>query len=641
MSEPVIAETSSVTVLDRDGQLIVEGRPTPSSEAGAIDIELPTLPEGTYSVAWQTVGAADAHLISGFFTFTIAGAGRFLLTSLASPASASGRTAPTPINVLTRWAEFLGVGLLAGAAVAYPIVWGRRTVSAPHDRRSQLARMRSAAGLTGASLVLAANGTGFVAGRLWLDASILLSGPPLLSLSRVFGSLMLGGLWWAARGNLRWPVVIVVPILVLVAFSRSIGSHAAGGALGFFAGSAVDFAHYFAAALWIGGLAFLFFGFAAVRGLDTTDRMRLIVAAVPRFSLLAGTCVVVIGVSGIVSAWLQSTELVALRETPHGVGLLAKAAIAIPMIALGAVNFSVTARSLASSVVSPARFQAAFARARRVISAEAGVGVAVIFVAAFIVNLEPGRDSLSERLSISNMPVAMPAYLPRSGLNATLGVSPNQVGLNTFVLRLEDKNGQPPKLPGEPSIRLHRLDSRVSVPEFPLKPSGQGRYVGTSKALTVVGTWVASLSLGNGESVDYAFRVALPLREESNPVKSFWTFISGRERAVPKTASLVPGSDDSQAALEVVRSADKSMNQLKNLAECNNINGTITRLRYGAPDRLYYKVDGGGESVVQGGRQWLREDNGEWSERARAAGFIFPDFTYAQDGINVRHEGIH
>ena len=391
----------------------------------------------------------------------------------------------------------------------------------------------------------------------------------------------------------------------------------------------------------LAGLAFLLFGFAAVRGLDTTDRMRLIVAAVPRFSLLAGTCVVVIGVSGIVSAWLQSTELVALRETPHGVGLLAKAAIAIPMIALGAVNFSVTARSLASSVVSPARFQAAFARARRVISAEAGVGVAVIFVAAFIVNLEPGRDSLSERLSISNMPVAMPAYLPRSGLNATLGVSPNQVGLNTFVLRLEDKNGQPPKLPGEPSIRLHRLDSRVSVPEFPLKPSGQGRYVGTSKALTVVGTWVASLSLGNGESVDYAFRVALPLREESNPVKSFWTFISGRERAVPKTASLVPGSDDSQAALEVVRSADKSMNQLKNLAECNNINGTITRLRYGAPDRLYYKVDGGGESVVQGGRQWLREDNGEWSERARAAGFIFPDFTYAQDGINVRHEGIH
>ena len=641
LSEPVLAETSSVTVLDRQGNLVIEGRPSPGLQAGAIEIELPTLAEGTYSVAWQTVGAGDAHVISGYFTFTIAGAGRYLLTSLASPASAGNRTVPTPINVLTRWTEFLGVGLLAGAAVVHPIVWRRRTLSASPDRDSQLGKLRSAAGLTGASMVFAANGTEFVAGRMWLEGSILLSVPSLLSLWRVLGSVMLWGFWWTARAKLRGPILIAIAILVLLAFSRSIGSHAAGGTLGFLAGAAVDFAHYFAAALWIGGLASLLIGFAAVRRLDAADRMRSIVAAVPRFSVVAGICVVVIGVSGIVSAWLQITELVALRETPHGVGLLVKTAIAIPMLALGAVNFTVTTRSLATSVDSHSRFQAAFARARRIISTETAVGVAVILVAAFVVNLEPGRETLSERLSTSNMPVAMPAYLPRSGLSATLGLSPNRLGRNTFVLELADENGQPPEVSGEPSIRLHRLDSRVSVPEFPLKPSGQGRYVGQSKALTVVGTWVASLNVGNGEILDYVFRVALPMEQASNPVKSFWTFISGGDRDPPETASSVPGSEDSQAALEIVRSADRSMNQLSQLAECNNINGTVTRLRYAASDRLYFSVDGGVESVIKGDRQWLRSNDGEWSGRARSADFVFPDFNYAQQGVNVRYEGVH
>src|SRR5438477_245202 len=90
-----------------------------------------------------------------------------------------------------------------------------------------------------------------------------------------------------------------------------------------------------AASVWVGGLV----GLAAVVLRPKGEWSRAAMATVARrFSRLAGVCLLLVVVTGIGNAWVQLPFVSALWTTFYGRVLLAKVAIALVIIAIGALN---------------------------------------------------------------------------------------------------------------------------------------------------------------------------------------------------------------------------------------------------------------------------------------------------------------
>ena len=68
------------------------------------------------------------------------------------------------------------------------------------------------------------------------------------------------------------------------------------------------------------------------------DRWLLAMTCVPRFSTMAVVSVVALITAGIVSAYLQIRTWSGLWETEYGLLVLAKIALLLPLLALGAYN---------------------------------------------------------------------------------------------------------------------------------------------------------------------------------------------------------------------------------------------------------------------------------------------------------------
>ena len=240
------------------------------------------------------------------------------------------------------------------------------------------------------------------------------------------------------------------------------------------------------------------------------------------------------------------------------------------------------------------------------------------------------------------------AVLADAGLNVTLGVTPNRVGSNTFILELTDGLGNPVDVSSEAAVRIFRLDQGIRdvlVDTFVLEPDEPGTLSAKSDVLSIVGTWAAQVGLaveGHEDlTIDYVFRVADRARQRPSPLNDMVHFLTGRRPELPRTGPLVPSGARSAEGHALLQQADAAMNRLSSLRERNNINGTITLPDYNAPGRMRYAVIGGGESVIDGDRQWYRRDDSPWRDQPRTAGFRFPEFRYADDPAGVRIEGVH
>jgi copper transport protein len=261
-------------------------------------------------------------------------------------------------------------------------------------------------------------------------AGLLLHGPFTagLPLSRTLDATLLaqtvgtrfGGVWavrvllllllvaflraWAQREDpwartSAWVAVGVLAAALVV--TPALSGHAAGGpdaALG----AVVGVVHFSAAAVWFGGLVLL--GTCVLPRADVG-----LLAAVPRFSSVAFTAMVVIVVTGMVQSWRQLGSLQALGQTAYGRLLVVKVAVFLLLIAVAArsrvlVRRKLTARALvgaaaphrqAGGAARPGLSEAADAGSlwllRRLVLAEVIIAVVVLAVTALLGIATPPR----------------------------------------------------------------------------------------------------------------------------------------------------------------------------------------------------------------------------------------------------------
>ena len=522
-TEPLEPSFSTIEVLDSQGTRV-------DNDDSAVDPRDPTvmyvtvpddLPNGTYTVAWRNLSTVDGHTIRGTFFY-----------SVGEPLSAQASDLPSepalqsPAEPFMRWAVLLGGLTVLGVLMLWLVILRPPLVSMS-DTNDLVARLRDRTDKTVmAGIVVALIGS---AGHLLVQASSVHEVSLLETLGEPIRfvitqtewgrgwlqrtSLLIGALGpiWALlrlrhrpshrRDTALWISAFFVTALAMATLSTT--SHGAATPGIELAATVTDYIHLLAAAFWVGGL----FGLALVLPVIFSESpagnaRRIILAVLPRFSLVAGLSVGALIVTGLYSAWAHVTVIPAL-VVPYGQVLVVKTALVGVLLVFGATNLlwltpAIRANRKAASLL------------RRTVTAEAVVGVLVILAAAYLTSLEPARQ-VASRQGIG-VPQSLSFEDTAEGATIDVDIEPGQVGPNTVTVTLTDRLGTRITNASGVDVRLTYLDADLGEGLLSAERSGEGEYLATKVPINIAGPYQLEVAVRRPDTFDartaFRFEVA-------------------------------------------------------------------------------------------------------------------------------------
>jgi copper transport protein len=524
-NETIDAALAQVRLIGPRGEDI-EGIPKPRHPDGqenTLTVTVPnTLANGTYTVAFRVV-SADSHAVPGAFSF-----------SVGEPSNAA--TAPTiessagPSAVafgVARWLGFAGLALLIGTAFFMAVCWpGGAT-------RTGIRRLLwSGWGALVASTLLTLLVYGpYATGRSITDVGLVTStvtsriGVLLVVRLALLGAVA-GGLSFFLRGlprsNQARHITAVLAMGTGLAVTWSVATHSAVGGEVALALPA-DVVHLLSMSLWLGGLPVLLG--VLLRSGDLIG-IRL---AVPRFSRTALICVGLLVMTGTYQAWREVGGPSALLGTTYGRVLLAKLAVVVVLVGLGAVARRWVQRHYLFPVRTVSDKRRArrgpgagqVTRFRRTVAVEAVLGAVILGLTASLVSIEPARAEqarLAQEVRLPERTGPVDVVLPfdtGTGENGrgqvAVSVLPGVVGTNEIHISVLDTKQTPKDVP---EVRAElRLPAR-SVGPLPvtLEYGGQGHYIASDAVLSMPGEWDLTVIVRTSEVDQAVLRVPVGAR---------------------------------------------------------------------------------------------------------------------------------
>jgi copper transport protein len=443
-----------------------------------------------YTVSWKVLSAVDGHVTAGAFPFAV---GDVDASALATAQQAARRIKLSFGEMAARWLLFLSALTLTGGALFLVAVWqpAYRAVKAEADHLiTDRTRWRRLAKIA-LAVLFAASGLGLLV-QAGQAAGGEIAAPWDKAVGQVLFTTRFGALW-AARFALtlalagllsnartsrdRW---LALGVSLLILLTVSLGSHAAAEAAPLLP-IAVDWVHLIAASAWVGGLTHFAAGMWATRALDPGARTRLTARLIPRFSAAALTSVGALIVTGVVASIERVGGWDDLFNSLYGRTLLIKLVIALPMLALGAVNLLVITprakRAAAHREGSPGG--SVVDHFRRIVASEATLGAALLLSVAVLTSLPPARAAEAASLTASARV---------DDLSLALDIAPGRVGVNTFTLKVTS-GGQPVEGAKEVLLRFTPRAANLPPSEISLVATGRGQYTARGANLAMPDAW--------------------------------------------------------------------------------------------------------------------------------------------------------
>jgi copper transport protein len=338
------------------------------SKGRTVTASLPQLPKGAYTVRWHAL-SGDGHVISGVFTFG-------LRARAPAATDAFGASGPTRTEDVVRWIYFLALALLVGG-LGFRLLVLRRGLSPRAEKRFFVLTGIGAVatidvGIT-AFILRAEDALQLPFGRLlYGDLTPIAQsrfGTAFIAMTLGFAlvTALLFLAWLTDRAALLWPAFLLG---LGFASGLSFSGHSAAD----WKSELADWAHLAAACLWIGGLIQL----AVVVWPLMPEARRVAFLA---FSRLATVCVGVLLLAGVYLSILRLPQLEDLWTTGYGQVLLVKIGLVSLAFAWGGMHKLVVVPAVARGRVG--------GRLRGSLIGESMVGMAVLLVAAVLVNAEP------------------------------------------------------------------------------------------------------------------------------------------------------------------------------------------------------------------------------------------------------------
>ncbi|MFE7581374.1 copper resistance CopC/CopD family protein [Streptomyces gardneri] len=343
-SEQVAMSADSIRVLDPAGRRADTGemRDLCSGSVVRYGVGLRAgLPDGTYTVAWQTV-SADSHPIAGAFTFSI---GAPSATAVALPEQNAGGGLVGGLYGIARYLSYASFAVLVGGGAFVLACWPRGAGVRPVQRTVVRAWLTLTVA-TLAMLLLRSPYTG--SGELSdafdlaglkavletktgaaLTSRLLLLGAAALFVAVLFGS-------YARRTDpkerkdLAFGLGLGGTVVAAgIAGTWALAEHASTGIQPGIA-MPVDILHLLAVAAWLGGLTVLL---VALYRAPSVER-----SAVERFSKVAFGSVLVLAATGLYQSWRQVGSWSALTDTRYGQLLLVKIGLLAVLLGIAWVS---------------------------------------------------------------------------------------------------------------------------------------------------------------------------------------------------------------------------------------------------------------------------------------------------------------
>lgn len=515
-NEAVEMSLGGIRVFDGEGNRVDADEVSPSSGPEvAVAIENELAP-GTYTVAWRAI-SLDSDPISGAFVFHVQERGATAGVSVDSLTGTS--TTIDAFFTAGRFFDFALLLLILGGTAVLAIALPSAAWRVRRTLYGVLACLAVALGVVAMFNVVfqgaAAGGLSLADAFSWDVFRAVLDtryGEMMLVQAALGVTLALTAVALRqSEGRDQRPLTALMLALAAgMSVTPSFSGHAStAGNLALVA----DIGHVLAAGFWTGGLGFLVLALL----LSREDRWPLATRAVPRFSNMAVVSVVVLITAGVINGYLQVRSWSPLWETEYGLLLLAKVALVVPLLALGAYNNRYAVPRLKAGIASVLERR----RFLRAAGVELGIMVAVVAVTAVLVNAEPAATEAMMEMEGEHTETTMEAGADHEPFEGTAMLG------ETEVMVMVD-----PALPGEnmisltftdPPEELTEVSASASLPsqeigplalEAEPDPAEPGAYTIEGASLSIAGDWELRLEARLGEFDLLTETIIVPIGEE-------------------------------------------------------------------------------------------------------------------------------
>ena len=369
--QTVVLVPDSLRVLDASGRSLA-GTPRLVESGRAIVVSLTrTLRRGGYTIRWQALGG-DGHVVAGVLTFGVR-------MKAPEATAAFGARGPTGAENAARWLAFAALALVIGG-LGFRLLVLRGPVPASFERRFYLVTLAGAAGVVEVAFVAFILRSDSILQLplgtfLYGDLRSIVRTPfgtawVAMTLSFVLVTSLIFFAWLTERRYLLWPAFVIA---VAFASGYSLSGHSAAEPNASRWSELADWVHLTAASLWAGGVVMLLVAVLTAREVARS--------AFVGFARLAPLLIAMLVAAGAYLSYLRLPELDDLWTTTYGQVLLVKLGLVALALTWGAVHHFVVEPRLDRPGV--------FARLPRSLAGEAAVGMAVLLVAAILVNTAP------------------------------------------------------------------------------------------------------------------------------------------------------------------------------------------------------------------------------------------------------------
>jgi copper transport protein len=645
--EPLEIAFSKVQVLDGQRQNVETGEfQLAADDPKSLIVALKPTGDGSYTVLWQVLSAADGHITRGVFAFGVGTAAG----PAAAPIDSSAFVAPpvTPPVTVVRWLNLLSLMALAGGFIFKPLLLDRSLLATGSG-----AEVTRVANRRWVQLTAFAFAVFFLASHLELlsQAEQAAGHASVSSVLGVLSQSRFGTLWLMRLGlmlvaaavfylsvrGVRIPeapyALIVLGNVALI--TRSLLGHAAASG-NFSPPVFVDWLHLLAAAVWVGGLLYLAFVAPFVwHSLETERRGKWLAWLISQFSAAAIGATLVLVATGLFSTMQQIPALAAVRtggalpalpDLLSGLyvnALTVKLVLFAIMVVFGAVNLLWISPRFRRFVNEPDKNARLFSRFRATLGAEVVLGLGAILLAGLLTLATPPRSTPTDTgpgVTENGSPRAtvLVGYAAPD-VRVEFEMGPDAARPERFMARVTDANGSAPADIQRVLFNFMYLEEDAGAQNVTAELEEGTGYVAEGENMPLEGMWRVRVTVRRRglEDMTVTFPYYIAPREAT-----------GGETDVMTARLLLIESENVMNALESVRSKQELNDGAAGLA--------ISHYEYEAPDRTRFRIEGQGESIAVGDRQFLQNPNGQWVERERVDPFKFPSFDYARAAQAVR-----
>ncbi|MBI5052678.1 MAG: FixH family protein, partial [Chloroflexi bacterium] len=201
---------------------------------------------------------------------------------------------------------------------------------------------------------------------------------------------------------------------------------------------------------------------------------------IPRFSGLALISVGILILTGFYASVIRVGSFEALNNTIYGRTLIVKLIIALPMLAMGAINLLVITPGMKKAGENLTGLQNLLGLFRKIVSSEVTMGAVLLLSVAVLTSLPPAQTA-------STLP-SLAAQKNVDDLNVKIEIAPGRVGQNTFTVRVE-AGGIPVTNAQEVRLQFTSTTGKVPPSKVQLAHQGNGVYAIKGTYLSLPDAW--------------------------------------------------------------------------------------------------------------------------------------------------------